>query len=650
MDFFRMTVSRNSYVTPDKDAKFKAGMEIQNEFRTDPQVLKLTVPALADMIAHGHCVRSCILEPMNENNTKTDKNGKTHHDTEKAFVEQSAIFLDFDNKTDPPMQEFLTADGVRDYVNKTIGANVVSLVSESSTSSEALRKWHVIMVLDKPQTNLQEVKNAIRNLVNVTFKGTADKACSDPARLAFGSTPDKMTKIYDGVLPFELIKAPEKAVPVKKSKKPPVLKVRDQENSERTTRYSQPLAYTRDNDFSTIDVPKDIKNKAYSMAKEVYLPDLAAALGLDFRRNGAEFRCVQQNSLTIYYKHGAYKFKNFGEDCPTPRGCIPKNTSGDALKFTEMAGNMTHIEALNFITDNYIINSLGLKTSQPAYKQTDFPLPPPEEKKEFTLPIENPVTQNAVKGLQNLYLHPGNNPDMVNKPRYDHDIVKSRAFEYLTQQRSISPKIIYYLMMHGFITMEQNTNNVVFNIFDKFEDLNNLRINGTENFTREIKAIEKIGTGLKKFKSKSVKESGYGFELCRSSNPDKLMLFESAVDMLSFMQMYTGDGYKNFRFVSMNGCTPNLALETMKRYNIPPQKVYIATDNDGRGNGFAKDFMEENNIPPSNRRKPAIGKDWNDQLQVQSGKITLAQLEENYKKKEAEKENKKVFNNRFDGR
>lgn len=216
---YTVALSRNIYLPPAdksrervKSAKCQASAEFQEEQKRQPNHVTLNADELATKIKAGYCVRGALLSPMNDSCTDIDKNGRQTYNTDRAFVKQGAILLDFDNKSDP-LPELNTADGVRDLVNGKIGQNAVSIVSESWTSSEMLRKWHVFLLLKKPCDDLARVKTVIRYLVDDLFKGLADKACKDPARYVLGSTPDKITQSYNGVLDLDALPAAEFTAP-----------------------------------------------------------------------------------------------------------------------------------------------------------------------------------------------------------------------------------------------------------------------------------------------------------------------------------------------------------------------------------------------------------------------------------------------------
>jgi putative DNA primase/helicase len=219
LKYFYITVSREKYTIPTgsedekRAAKSKAGADVQAEFKSSPNHVECNVNELAEYMGTGHCVRGMIHSPADETNTIKGK-----FNTEKAFERQTVILLDFDNKTDPPRPELQTADGVREFINKTISeyigqtVNAVSVVSESVSSTAKLRKWHAALVLETPINDFKSAKRIITYIVSGIFGGVADSACTDPARLIFGSTTDKITAAYNGYLTTETVTALENVI------------------------------------------------------------------------------------------------------------------------------------------------------------------------------------------------------------------------------------------------------------------------------------------------------------------------------------------------------------------------------------------------------------------------------------------------------
>ena len=104
---------------------------------------------------------------------------------------------------------------------------------------------------------------------------------------------------------------------------------------------------------------------------------------------------------------------------------------------------------------------------------------------------------------------------------------------------------------------------------------------------------------------------GHGFEVVRGTG-EKAFFFESAIDMLSYLQMHDQE-LENCRLVSLMGLKPSIVLDTMLRHNISPENVVICSDNDEKGNLFASRLMEQ--YPDMKRViTPDTYKDWNDML------------------------------------
>jgi putative DNA primase/helicase len=224
LEHIAATVSRKAYTIPTgseeekRAAKKAAGEDIQNELKSAPNIVECDVNELAESMGTGHCVRGIIHSPQSAENTYTDRDGKKHFDTSKAFIKQTVYLLDFDNKTVPPRPELQTADGVREFINKTIAehigqpVNAVSVVSESVSSSAELRKWHAALVLETPINDFKRAKRIITYIVNDIFGGVADSACTDPARLIFGGTVEQHTQAFNGYLTNENIAALESII------------------------------------------------------------------------------------------------------------------------------------------------------------------------------------------------------------------------------------------------------------------------------------------------------------------------------------------------------------------------------------------------------------------------------------------------------
>lgn len=178
----------------------------------------------------------------------------------------------------------------------------------------------------------------------------------------------------------------------------------------------------------------------------------------------------------------------------------------------------------------------------------------------------------------------------------------SRTMHYLHNGRGLSIASLEKLTAEGRLSQEEKTGNAVFKIFDE---------NGL------LVGAEKVGTSNVRFKSfDKGAADGYGFEIV-SGKPANTYFFESAIDAISFADLYPEQ--RDYRLVSMAGVKPSVVTETMKRYAISPENIYLCTDNDKAGNEFAEKLIAR--YPAMKRVTPNGAKDWNDILQGRMNKM-----------------------------
>lgn len=173
-----------------------------------------------------------------------------------------------------------------------------------------------------------------------------------------------------------------------------------------------------------------------------------------------------------------------------------------------------------------------------------------------------------------------------------------RVFAYLCKTRGLDYDMLSALVKKGIISQEEKTGNVLFKYYDD---------------QGKVIGAEKVGTSTEhKFKGIATGSAGgHGFEVVHGTG-EKAFFFESAIDMLSYLQMHSKE-LDNCRLVSMMGVKPSIVLDTMLRHNIAPENVFLCSDNDTAGNEFARRLQEQ--YPDMNRIiTPDTYKDWNDML------------------------------------
>lgn len=288
-----------------------------------------------------------------------------------------------------------------------------------------------------------------------------------------------------------------------------------------------------------------------SRANSVNLPYFLSSQGYDLKKVGRnEYTMAEHDSMRIYDNRPGEtgKWYRFSE-----------NRGGSNIDFVREFMGKSFAEAVDLLNNEYPMRT----------QNTERQSVPTAEKKSAQHEIH--IEENADK---------------------------KRAIAYLSKTRGLDYNLVTDLIKSGQLTQEAKTGNAVFLIKDE---------NG------KTVGAEKVGTSTETcYKGiEAGSDSRYGFEVVRG-NGTNAMFFESAIDMLSFVQLY-GEGLSDVRFISMAGVKPDTVETTMKRNGISPENVYLCSDNDKAGNEFADKLIEK--YPQMQRLTAQEGfKDWNDQL------------------------------------
>lgn len=292
-----------------------------------------------------------------------------------------------------------------------------------------------------------------------------------------------------------------------------------------------------------------ITDEQKERAAFVNLPQFLMAHGFDLKKVGREY---------VWKDHDSLHIKDNG---PGERGQwfrFRENKGGDNIGFLREYMDMSFIDAVEALTGEHIDRTY---TPSRTYES-------------------KPVQQTA----RELSLAEADN--------------SRRVFAYLCKTRGLDYDMLSALVKKGTISQEEKTGNVLFKYF------------GTDG---KVIGAEKVGTSTEhKFKGIATSSAGgHGFEVVRGTG-EKAFFFESAIDMLSYLQMHDQE-LDNCRLVSMMGVKPNIVLDTMLRHNISPENVFLCSDNDTAGNDFAQRLQEQ--YPDMKRViTPDTYKDWNDML------------------------------------
>ena len=292
-----------------------------------------------------------------------------------------------------------------------------------------------------------------------------------------------------------------------------------------------------------------ITDEQKERANLVNLPQFLMSHGFDLKKVGKEY---------VWKEHDSLHIKDNG---PGERGQwfrFSENKGGDNIGLLREYMDMSFIDAVEALTGEHIDRTY---TPSRTYEP-------------------KPVQQTA----RELSLAEADNC--------------RRVFAYLCKTRGLDYDMLSALVKKGVISQEEKTGNVLFKYYDN---------------QGKVIGAEKVGTSTEhKFKGIATGSAGgHGFEVVRGSG-EKAFFFESAIDMLSYLQMHSKE-LDNCRLISMMGVKPSIVLDTMLRHNIAPENVFLCSDNDTAGNEFAQRLQKQ--YPDMKCIcTPDTYKDWNDML------------------------------------
>ncbi len=156
-----------------------------------------TLEQLGEYLHHGYTIQGALLR---------DKQN-ADESTEERFLEQQLYYVDIDNKYKEKLSgmEFKCPDAIETFeeiltICREAGVKPC-IIYESFTSGtkdsngDIIKKFHVIFAVDEHVTDFETSRKIIKALISLF--PTADKSCSDPARILYGTSPDKPISIYN---------------------------------------------------------------------------------------------------------------------------------------------------------------------------------------------------------------------------------------------------------------------------------------------------------------------------------------------------------------------------------------------------------------------------------------------------------------------
>ena len=216
-----------------------------------------------------------------------------------------------------------------------------------------------------------------------------------------------------------------------------------------------------------------------------------------------------------------------------------------------------------------------------------------------------------------------------------------RSAAYLTKTRHIDGAIIQKLIDIKLLYQQQvsyraedgrsvEAHNIVFPIYDEKRQIVGAETAGTLSYSD--KRFKGISEGSK---------YGYGYNIMVSPPIMKTYFFESAIDLISFVELEhrKGNPLSNSLFISMAGLKTAVFEGMIKMFNCEDAEKYLCVDNDEAGRNFTALIKGKCDdvrlLLPDNHQ----GKDWNEHLRDTKTHNTANLDEWKYKIQTAKKNN-----------
>lgn len=173
---------------------------------------------------------------------------------------------------------------------------------------------------------------------------------------------------------------------------------------------------------------------------------------------------------------------------------------------------------------------------------------------------------------------------------------KNRVIAYLCNSRYISYETVIELLNKKILSQDDH-GNAVFKAYNE----TNVFVGGEIRVCSDKSKYRRIIAGTK---------SGYGVQIIKGT-PTKVYFFESAIDMISFYDLYKNK-LKHCLLTSMGGLKSIVIEKTLERFNLNYDNVILCVDGDDAGDRFVKNIVSKNKSVSYILLKNS--KDWNDFL------------------------------------
>jgi len=293
------------------------------------------------------------------------------------------------------------------------------------------------------------------------------------------------------------------------------------------------------------------------LARQAGLADYLISLGVPLVKDGSRYRHREHDSLVI--TKNAFYWNS-------------KSAKGNTVDFLTQYMDAIGLQNLKFA------DAVAELTGRTHFAQPELPKPAPFDFEKLNLA-----------------------PDM------------GRIIKYLSDTRKIDRSIIEWLIANRYLFQElipypdkktgetKEMSNAIFPIYDERCQIVGAETAGTSTCSR-YKGI-KTGSAF-----------GYGYSLQAGESARFILFFESAIDLLSFINIekLKNKSLLGCRLVSLAGLKGNIFERTIKAM-VNPAVPVLCVDNDSAGVEFIKKI--KTTFPQTKVHRPdRLYKDWNEQL------------------------------------
>ena len=180
-----------------------------------------------------------------------------------------------------------------------------------------------------------------------------------------------------------------------------------------------------------------------------------------------------------------------------------------------------------------------------------------------------------------------------------------RVYAYLIKQRFIAPEVITHFAKQHTLYEDKEHHNAVFVGIDE---------NGVPRQASK-RSTNSYGNSFRI----TCQGSDTRYSFAHFGESKRLYVFESPIDMMSFLTLYPKDWQKH-SYIAMNGVYENAVLTALKNHSNL-REIVLCVDNDEGGIEAVdrlRDILHENGYPNVKRLAPEF-KDWNECLKSQNG-------------------------------